>query len=176
MTKSFSPLYNEQFRSESRKQPMDIQINMATIEDAPGISDLLRSLELFAYLQKEKPQTTRHRVLSHLKLCRADHSHSIYAARNSSGQMIGYCAVHWLPYLMLDGPEGYISELFLRESFRGRGIGRQLLETVKTEARQRGCSRLMLLNLSHRESYKRGFYKKQGWEERPEAVNFVLKI
>ena len=58
----------------------------------------------------------------------------------------------------------------------GLGLGGQLLERVKAEARERGCSRLMLLNLRDRESYKRGFYKKQGWQERPEAINFILKI
>jgi GNAT superfamily N-acetyltransferase len=84
--------------------------------------------------------------------------------------------VHWLPYLLLPGPEGYVSELFLRESSRGLGIGGQLIETVKAEALKRNCSRLMLLNLRKRESYKRGFYKKQGWEERQEAVNFIFKM
>ena len=51
-----------------------------------------------------------------------------------------------------------------------------MLERVKAEAGARGCSRLMLLNLRDRESYKRGFYKEQGWQERPEAINFLLKI
>ena len=33
-----------------------------------------------------------------------------------------------------------------------------------------------LLNIRHRESYRRGFYKKIGWEERPQAANFVLPL
>jgi len=115
-------------------------------------------------------------VSRHLSLCTAGDSHLILVAQTSSGEIAGYCAVHWLPYLILAGPEGYVSELFIKEDFRGQGIGSQLLESVKTEAQKRGCSRLMLLNMRKRESYQRQFYSKQGWEERPDAANFVLPL
>jgi GNAT superfamily N-acetyltransferase len=155
---------------------MDIQIRKATGQDAPVIAELLRTMGLFAHINAETPPATREHVSRHLGLCQADDSHSVYVAQDFNGEIVGYCAVHWLPYLLLPGPEGYVSELFLRESSRGLGIGGQLLETVKAEARERGCSRLMLLNLRDRESYKRGFYRKQGWQERSEAINFLLKI
>jgi GNAT superfamily N-acetyltransferase len=158
------------------KTKMDIQIREATDIDAPVITNLLRSLELFPHIRKEPPEATLDHVARHLGLCLADDSHSVYVAEDHCGNILGYCAVHWLPYLMMTGPEGYVSELFLRESSRGLGLGSRLLNTVKVEAEKRGCSRLMLLNLRNRESYKRGFYKKQGWKERPEAVNFLLRI
>ena len=155
---------------------MDIQIRKATGQDAPVIAELLRTMVLFPHINAQTTPATLDHVSRHLGLCQADDSHSVYVARHSAGEILGYCAVHWLPYLMLPGPEGYVSELFLRESSRGLGIGGQLLETVKAEARARGCSRLMLLNLRDRESYERGFYRKHGWQERPEAINFLLKI
>jgi len=155
---------------------MDIKIRKATDQDTPAIADLLKSLELFAHIQAQTPEAVREQVSRNLGLCTADNSHSVYVALDSAGEIVGYCAVHWLPYLLLPGPEGYVSELFLRESSRGLGIGGQLLKTAKSEAHERGCSRMMLLNLSNRESYKRGFYKKQGWEERQEAINFLLRI
>jgi GNAT superfamily N-acetyltransferase len=71
-----------------------------------------------------------------------------------------------LPHLILAGPEGYVSELFLRGSHRGQGIGRQLLELIEVQARRRRCSRLMLINRRTREFYQRQFYRQQGWEER----------
>ena len=73
-------------------------------------------------------------------------------------------------------PEGYVSELFIKEQARGQGIGARLLEAVQAEARNRGCTRLMLLNVRKRESYQRGFYAKHGWEERPEAANFIFRL
>ena len=164
------------FKTEGLGKPMEIQIRKATDQDAPAIAELLRSIGLFAHINAEPPQATLDHVARHLGFCHADNSHSVYVALDLTGEIVGYCAVHWLPYLMLPGPEGYVSELFLRESSRGLGIGGRLLETVSTEAKKRGCSRLMLLNLRDRESYQRGFYKKQGWQERPEAVNFLLPI
>lgn len=74
------------------------------------------------------------------------------------------------------GPEGYLSELFLRDDARGQGIGRQLLKIIEAEARTSGCQRLSLMNLRTRESYQRQFYLKAGWHERSEAANFVLTL
>jgi N-acetylglutamate synthase-like GNAT family acetyltransferase len=152
---------------------MDVQIRKAGTEDAPAIAEMLRALGLFAHLAIEAPQTTLERVTRHLALCNADSSHSVFVAHNPAGELVGYGAVHWLPYLILTGPEGYVSELFVPESCRGRGVGSQLLKVMQAEARERGCSRLMLLNIRKRESYQRKFYLKQGWEEREEAANFI---
>jgi len=74
------------------------------------------------------------------------------------------------------GPEGYVSELFVRDDARGQGVGRQLLRIIEVEARGRGCQRLSLINLRNRESYQRQFYLKAGWHERSEAANFVYAI
>ena len=46
----------------------------------------------------------------------------------------------------------------------------------QSEARKRGCSRLSLMNLRHRESYRRQFYVKAGWQERTEAANFIYPM
>jgi GNAT superfamily N-acetyltransferase len=108
-------------------------------------------------------------VQSHLDQNLADESHSIYIAADEDGAFLGYCAVHWLPYLFLSAPEGYISELFILEQGRGQGLGGRLLEAVEEEARSRGCSRLQLINGRDRESYRRGFYTKHGYEERDMA-------
>lgn len=89
---------------------------------------------------------------------------------------MGYTAVHWLPYLILSGPEGYVSELFVAEAARGMGVGKALLTAVKRTAAARGCSRLQLLNMRNRESYQRRFYEKDGWQEREQAANFVYPI
>lgn len=157
---------------------MGYQIRKAVgLKDATAIANLLRTIGWFAHINIEPVEVTRERVVRHLHLCNADYSHSVYVVHDASGGGVaGYCAVHWLPYLMLAGPEGYVSELFLRDDCRGQGLGGRLLDTVKTEAKKRGCTRLMLLNLSERESYKRGFYRKQGWQERPEAINFVYTV
>jgi GNAT superfamily N-acetyltransferase len=155
---------------------MDIQIRRAVIEDAAAIADLLHEVGFFERINREAPEETRERVSRHLALCLADDSHSIYVAESSQGGLAGYAAAHWLPYLFLAGPEGYVSELFLREAARGQGTGARLLDAIKAEALQRGCGRLNLLNNRERESYLRGFYAKQGWEERPDMANFIYRL
>jgi GNAT superfamily N-acetyltransferase len=74
------------------------------------------------------------------------------------------------------GPEGYVSELFVREPARGQGVGGQLLDAIESEARARGCTRLSLINLRQRESYRRQFYVKAGWQERGTAANFIYAL
>lgn len=76
--------------------------------------------------------------------------------------------------MMLPGPEGYVSELFIFESERGKGIGRALLDAVREEALGRGCTRLQLVTASSRDSYD--IYLKWGWMERPHLADFVLPL
>jgi GNAT superfamily N-acetyltransferase len=148
-------------------------IRSAELNDATAISALLREMDWFSYMASETAEATSERIYRHLRLCLADSGHSVYVAEDEAAGLGGYIAVHWLPYLFMAGPEGYISELFLRQGSRGQGLGRQLLEKVKKEAIHRGCYRLSLLNGKHRESYQRAFYEKNGWEERPGMANFV---
>ena len=117
---------------------MEIQIREARDTDVPALTGLLRSLGLFAHINAETAPSTEARVRRHLALCLSDDSHLILVAQSTGDELAGYCAVHWLPYLILAGPEGYVSELFVDERFRGQGIGRQLLEHCVTVAHGAG--------------------------------------
>jgi GNAT superfamily N-acetyltransferase len=155
---------------------MDIAIRKASLADASRLSDLLRRIDLFSAVQAEGPAETLQRIQRHLDLCLGDDSHSIYIAEDQGGALLAYAAAHWLPYLILKGLEGFVSELFVDAAARGQGIGTRLLEIMEAEARQRGCARLSLINMRNRESYQRGFYAKLGWQERPDAANFVYLL
>ncbi len=137
---------------------------------------ILRKLGWFEQINARSYEETRDNVARNIDLCNDSNSHSIYVAEIYNGDIVGYVAVHWVPYLFLAGPEGYVSDLFVDEAVRGSGIGTGLLEEVKKEAVSRGCSRLMLVNSRSRDSYKRGFYHKLGWKERPEIVNFIYLL
>ena len=154
---------------------MDVRIRKALLADAAGITAILRELGAqgwFPHLVEEPREVTVARTAGHLERCVPSPDHTTWVAE-AAGEVVGYVAVHWVPYFLLPGPEGYISELFIRESARDQGIGTQLLEVVKEEARARGCSRLHLENRRDRESFHRGFYRKRGWEERTHIAGFV---
>jgi GNAT superfamily N-acetyltransferase len=156
---------------------MNFHIRPAQLADAAALADLLTGLGWFQhYFGDAATEVIHERVRQKLSLNLADRSHSVYVAETPAGQITAYAAVHWLPYLFLPGPEGFVSELFVQESARGQGLGGRLLAAVKAEAVERGCSRLSLINMRSRESYQRGFYGQHGWEERPEAANFVLRL
>jgi GNAT superfamily N-acetyltransferase len=152
-------------------------IRKAQPDDAAAIAALILGLGQFGHhFEGLSDDEACRRVGRHLDQCLNDESHSVYVAADDAGLIAGYASAHWLPYLFLRGPEGFVSELFIAETARGQGLGGRLLQTVAQEARARGCSRLSLLNMRGRESYERGFYAKQGWQERPDAANFVLRL
>jgi GNAT superfamily N-acetyltransferase len=155
---------------------MSIEIRKIMIQDASPLAELLRDIGWFEAFKSEPLEVVSQRVRLHIEQCLADDSHLIFIAEEPGGGILGYGSVHWLPYLFLPGPEGLISELFVRESARSQGIGKQLLRRIEIEARRRNCARLSLINLRNRESYMRQFYIKAGWEERPEAANFIYRI
>jgi GNAT superfamily N-acetyltransferase len=151
-----------------------VTIRPARLTDTGAITELWRTLGWFAHINEEPQADTEARVARHLELCFADDSHMVLVAENGDGAFTGFVSVHWLPYLFLTGPEGYITELFVVESERGKGIGRTLLSEVAKRARDRGCSRLQLVTGKDRDSYK--IYHKLGWKERPELADFVLHL
>jgi GNAT superfamily N-acetyltransferase len=154
----------------------EASIRPAHLEDAPRLAAFLKGMNYFHRLGALSLEEVEAQVRRHLALCLADGSHAVYLAEDSAGRLLGYANVHWLPYLFLPGPEGYVSELFVTDEARGQGIGTRLLAMVKEEAANRGCWRLSLLNMRERESYQRAFYAKDGWVERDDAANFLFEF
>jgi GNAT superfamily N-acetyltransferase len=154
-----------------------LQIRSARSDDAAGIADLIVRLGTFQHhFEGLSTDGIQQRVGKHLEFCLADNSHTVLVAVTAADRIVGYAAVHWLPYLFMPGPEGFVSELFVDDTVRGQGVGTHLLEIVKEEAQARGCTRLSLINIRDRESYQRGFYAKLGWQERPDAANFIFRM
>lgn len=149
-------------------------VRPAEDRDSTEIARIILELGYFSSLTEgESEAETAGRVRRQLALCRADGSHTVLVAE-VEGEMRGYISVHWMPDLW-GFTDGYISELFVRESARGGGLGGVLLEAVEREGRRRGVNRLMLFNRKGRDSYQRGFYQKHGWTER-EDVAFMMKM
>ncbi|MFX0072526.1 MAG: GNAT family N-acetyltransferase [Candidatus Hermodarchaeota archaeon] len=147
-------------------------IRKAEIKDLITIEELLRETGWFDHINNETPQQTLFQLQLKFKNLQKDPSQEIFIAEKN-GKAEGYIIIHWMTYFILPGPEGYISDLFVKENERGQGIGSALLNKVKKEAQKKHCYRLNLLNNRNRISYLKGFYKKNGFEERDKMANFI---
>ncbi len=155
---------------------MEFTIRSAQFFDCPALADLLREIGRFDAINNRTPAEAIRHIEALLAECLADESHSVYVAVDETARVQGYVSAHWLPYLFMAGPEGFVSELFVREAARGQGLGTALLNTIQEQARQRGCQRLSLLNRKDSDAYQRSFYAKHGWEERPGMSNFIFRL
>lgn len=148
-------------------------LRAAQPDDAPALAALLQGIGWFDRFATGHPD--EHTAQLAPLLAPSPHQLQLVAC-DAQDQLIGYCAVHWLPIAILQGWEGYVSELFIADSARGSGVGSQLLDQVTAAARSRGCRRLWLVNNRLRDSYHRGFYARQGWQEQAQAARFVLDL
>ena len=151
-----------------------LTIREARVEDARSMAEILREIgwsERRNALSLEEVSGPIERLIEH---CLNDREgHTILVAVDPSDKVLGFTNVHWVPFVMLGSTEGYVSDVFVSPASSGMGAGRALIEHVMEEGKKRGCMRLMLTNGKEKPSYKRGFYKKLGWTERPLVANFV---
>lgn len=153
-----------------------MRIHEASLRDAPGIADLLSEITELRSVVSENRAGMIARVERELALAIASPQSAVLVATSEAGQIVGYCAVHWVPFLFLPGPEAYVTELFVQPNTRSEGVGTALLQHAEAKAREHGCSRLALLNGRDGESYRRQFYAKRGWIERDKMANFILPL
>ena len=142
-------------------------IRAATITDVDGIVAILVELAH----EDGHPSPDVRQVTAVIRACVDSPARTIYVC--DSAVVAGYIAVHWIPFPRLGGYEGYISDLAIRTSERGKGIGSRLLSVVEGRALELGCSRLILNNRISSKSYARGFYKGRGFRQRDEFANLV---
>ncbi|QBD81684.1 GNAT family N-acetyltransferase [Ktedonosporobacter rubrisoli] len=154
---------------------MELTIREALPQDSYAIATILHELGWSEYINHASAELTEVHIAESIIQSRREGTHTILVAEHPEYGVIGYTSVHWIHNLML-GHEGYLSELFLHPSATGQGIGGELLKQIRAYAAERGCTRLSLINRRIRESYRRGFYTKQGWQENPEAALFTLSL
>lgn len=144
-------------------------------DDVLKLKDLLVDIGKFnrnGLSEEEAIENLKNMIFSNIK----GQDHKLMVAEEGD-KILGFIGLHILPYIILHGkPEGYISELFLRKTARGKGIGGLLLEKASEEAKRLGCLRLQLINFRDEESYARSFYAKHGWQERGNGADFVYDL
>ena len=85
----------------------------------------------------------------------------IYVA-DYQGTAVGMCTLQRLVSTAEGGYVGLVEDLIIARSFRGRGIGRQLLSWIEIRAKTQGLTRLQLL-ADRTNQPALSFYRKEGW-------------
>jgi GNAT superfamily N-acetyltransferase len=153
-----------------------MRLRKAIESDAMSIAAVVHAMAELPAVASRSVETTARTIELNLQRMVACDSSTAYVAENAEGGIVGYCAVHWVPFLFFEGGEAYVTELFVRPADSGKGIGSALLETVVAESKRWGCSRMSLLNGRDGQSYQRDFYKKRGWVERDHMATFILPL
>jgi len=81
----------------------------------------------------------------------------------------GYAIVTWGYDLEYGGRDAFLTELFVRASHRGRGLGRLALAAAEDAARSGGAHALHLL-VRHENAGALGLYHRAGYRTEPRAV------
>ncbi len=149
-------------------------IRAAEPGDVSALAQLLGRVGWWEDIARDPERAVRH-ILAQIELCRSDPQHLLWVYERN-GSLLAYLSMHFRPYLFMLGQEAYLAELFVHPDQRGEGIGGRMLSEAEAEARRRGCTRMMLVTKRRRQSYQRGFYRKHGWQERPQVANFVLPL
>lgn len=80
------------------------------------------------------------------------------------GGVVGMASVQTVVSTAEGGPVGWVEDLVVAEGFRGRGIGKLLLEHLEAWAIENGLLRLQLL-ADRNNLPALAFYARQGWAE-----------
>ncbi len=143
------------------------RIRRATPEDSGVICELINELASFEKLAHES-MPDRQLLAEHLGPSANPRCEALIAF-DRRGQSIGFALYFQIYSTFLTDWGIHLEDLYVRESHRGRGVGRALLEAVAAEAVSRGCARLELSVLDWNTEAIR-FYRRLDAVEMPEWV------
>lgn len=149
-----------------------MQVRPADTRDAAAIAAILADVGVTQVAAEPEP-LTRQRIRGAIADAE-EGRHDVLVAEQGE-DVIGFVAVNWTHNLR-QGVDGLVSDLFVRSDRRGCGAGTALVETVRHQAAERGCQRLVLYTGRDGEAYARSFYPKLGFDEHPELACFLMPI
>jgi glucosamine-phosphate N-acetyltransferase len=134
-----------------------LSIRRVTIADFDSILELLKQLWPNKTLDTEGMKEMFSRNLQ------VPNQHYICAETES--KIIGFCSLTIKNNLWQQAFLGNVDELVVDENFRGKGVGRTLLDKIIEIAKSQGCVRIELDSGFHREK-AHAFYRSLGFESR----------
>jgi ribosomal protein S18 acetylase RimI-like enzyme len=87
----------------------------------------------------------------------------IFVAEDESHAFLGYLCVGEGSNMMTGLKHGYIYDIFVKKEFRGKGIGKILLEKAESHCREKSYSRILLM-VHVNNANAIGLYNKMGFK------------
>ncbi len=143
----------------------DVVIRTADIKDFDDIYQLLQQLWPDKELNKNDLMAIFSRGIKS--------QNDLYFCAELNSKVIGFCSLIYKNSLWQEGHIGYINEIVVDKSHRGKGIGTALLKAAINAAKEKGCKRIELDSAFQREEAHQ-FYEESGFEKR--AYLFSMKI
>jgi diamine N-acetyltransferase len=112
---------------------MDRIIRLATEEDYPAIFFLIQEFAAF--------QRTPHKVSNSIEQMRKEKDLFRSIVAEDNGEIVGF-ASYYFTYFSWTGKAIYLDDLYVVASYRGKGIGRRLLEEIISIGKRENCKRL----------------------------------
>jgi GNAT superfamily N-acetyltransferase len=147
-----------------------ITIRKAIQADIPDIIALVKELALFEKAPEEVTVTAEDYLQNGFKENRLFDCNLAYF----DGELAGF-SLWYFRFSTWKGKRLYLEDLYVREQFRGKGIGKILLNQVIDEAKVTQCSGLMWQVLEWNEPAIK-FYKKYNAQLDGEWINVNLSI
>ena len=137
----------------------DVVVREASLKDVPAVLGLL--VELGRPKPAGQPETEAFERMVEEYIADVDKRVLVALA---DGKVVGMASVLLLPRLNHTTRELYIPELVVSQRYRGRGLGRELIEYCDGLAEESGCHRIRLESGNLRTSSHR-FYRDLGFEQ-----------
>ena len=141
--------------------PKTVRFRAAEPRDVPRLVALIGELFAIETAFNADPARQEKGVRA---LLAASNAH-ILAAETDNG-IVGMCTVQLTVSTAEGGPSGLIEDVVVDRAWRGKGIGRALLDQAEAWARSQGASRVQLL-ADERNAPALDFYVGRGWTLTP---------
>lgn len=141
---------------------MDLQIRLITEKDYPVLIQLFQEMANFEKLP-ERMTNSVEQMLHEKELVNG------YVATDEKGEILAYATCFFAYYTWV-GKSLYLDDLYVREQFRGKGIGTKLIHQIIQLAKAEKCKRLRW-QVSAWNEPAIGFYKSLGATVDPTESN-----
>lgn len=149
---------------------LPVTIRKATIEDCPRMMELIRELAVYERAPHEVTVTREHFAESGFGT-----NPVWWALVAEEGGIIQGFALYYIRYSTWKGQRMYLEDILVTEAARGRGLGKQLMDALIIEAKEKNFKAIVWQVLEWNEPAFR-FYEKFHAKLDAEWVNASIEI